>query len=287
VKPSPYIAATLLLAASAVRAQDAPAPDPQARPQDARPVPVLTREQTNHIFHVRQMEQMLTNAVKTGATSLATQLQIGNPGSLFATTDARTRGFDLEGYGVFFDVDVPAMLQSVLFTRQTLQDELDSLRQRIRLSNNEDAKRIAAYDVRRLERMLGIPPQPIPGINDGLTQPAPGIAVATNLTETGVALPAPPGAVPTLPRDTRSPDEMYTDAIRDKLIDTMLTFGGGLGIEDDQWLTVAARTTTAGPGQIDDSVSIFIRIKGADLTAFVQRKISRDEVIKRIEIKIG
>jgi hypothetical protein len=257
-----------------VQAQDAPAPDPQARPQDARPAPVLTREQIDHIFHVRQMEQMLTNAVKAGATSLANQLQIAQPASLFATTDARTRGFDLEGYGVFFDVDVPAMLQSVLWTRQELQDQLDSLRQRIRLSNNEDAKRIAVYDVRRLERMLGIPPQPIPGINDG---PPPGIVVATIET----------GAVPTLPRDTRSPDEMYTDAIKDKLIDMMLTFGGGLGIEDDQWLTVAARTTTAAPGQIDDSVSIFIRVKGADLTAFVQRKITREEMIKRIEIKIG
>jgi hypothetical protein len=293
------IAAALLLAAPAARAQEPQTSEPRtAKPQDARPAAAaassLTREQIDHIYHVRQMEQTLTQAVRTGVNSVAAQLQIAQPASLFATTDARTRGFDLEGYGVFFDVDVPAMMQSVLYLRQQMVDDLDTWRQRFRTTQNEDARRIALSQVRRLEAMLGVPPQI--GFPDAPQAAPQGLAVAA--TTEAIMPPsvtgAPPSAatppatpVPSLPRDPRSADEIYTDAIKNKVIDAILTFGGGLGVEDDQWLTVAARTTTAAPGQIDDSVSIFIRIKGADLTAFVQRKITKEEMIKRIEIKIG
>jgi hypothetical protein len=309
VKPTACLAAALLLAAPAARAQsvDPQAPEPQtAKPQDTRPAAppeaVLTRAQIDHIFHIRQMEQTLTNAVKAGATTVATQLQIQQPASLFATTDARTRGFDLEGYGVFFDIDVPAMMQSVLYARQVLVDELDTWRERARTTQNEDARRLALSQVRHLEATLGLPPQPVFAETH---QPPQGIAVAaTTDTVTSPVTPAaatvvpsakalsaspssPPVSVPPLPRDPRTADEIYTDAIKNKVIDTILTFGGGLDIDDAQWLIVAARTTTAAPGQIDDSVSVFIRIKGADLNAFVQKKITREEVLTRIQIKEG
>ena len=51
---------------------------------------------------------------------------------------------------------------------------------------------------------------------------------------------------------------------------------------------MAARATTQPiPNQLDDSSSIVIRVKGADLTAFLTGKLSRDAVLKKIEIKEG
>ena len=79
-----------------------------------------------------------------------------------------------------------------------------------------------------------------------------------------------------------------TDVIKNALIDAMLSFGPVLRLGDDEWLTVAARATTpALSNQLDDSSSILIRVKGADLTAFIAGKLSRESVLKKIEIKEG
>jgi hypothetical protein len=81
---------------------------------------------------------------------------------------------------------------------------------------------------------------------------------------------------------------MYTEVIKNALIEAMLSFGPTLRLGDDEWLTVAARASTpAVANQLDDSSSLVIRIKGADLTAFLTGKLSREEVQKRVEIKEG
>jgi hypothetical protein len=91
-----------------------------------------------------------------------------------------------------------------------------------------------------------------------------------------------------LPVDPRDPNERYTDAIKEKLIDAMLAYGTALRLDDQEWLVIAARATSdIMPGQLDDAASILLRIKGEDLNAHATKKITREEVIKRIEIKIG
>lgn len=90
------------------------------------------------------------------------------------------------------------------------------------------------------------------------------------------------------PPNPRSPDELYTDTIKEALIDAMLSYGNALQLGDEEWLTIAARATGQGtPGQLDDASSIVIRVKGSDLSAFLKQKISREEVMKKIEIKEG
>ena len=64
-------------------------------------------------------KRVLTLAVKSGADKLALQMRASEPGSLFVIDTGRTRGFDLQGYGVFFDVDVPMMKQSVLWSTRS------------------------------------------------------------------------------------------------------------------------------------------------------------------------
>jgi hypothetical protein len=262
----------------------ATAPRPGAQTQGG--VPNLQR-----IYHIRQLEAMLTNAVKAGANSLAGQLKVSEPTSLFVTGNARTRGFELEGYGVFFDVDVPTMMQSVAWSTQMLQQQqyLDFLQRSLADPGLDDTRRrMASIEMQRVQRAMAngqiaqIPVMP-PGAPAVTQSAAQGIAVAQTTDAPAALVPA-----ATMP-DPRTPDELYTDAIKGALIDAMLSYGNALQLGDDEWLTIAARATNQRPaGQgIDDSSSILIRVKGSDLSAFLKGKMSREDVLKKIEIKEG
>jgi len=266
--------------ASAAPAVIAQAPPAGQTPPGATP---LTRERIQRIYLIRQLESVLTNAVKTGAASLANQLKLADPTSLFVTGSARSRGFELDGYGVIFDVDVPLMMQSVLWSAQMLQrqQEMDQLRDTINdPRTTEGMRQFARNELRRIERMMN-PQQAMP-LPPTMAQPVAQGMVAAQTTDVSSA-----PTVASLP-DPRTPDEMYTDVIKNALIDAMLNFGPALRLGDDEWLTVAARATTqAIPNQLDDSSSIVIRVKGADLQAFLTGKMSREDVLKKIEIKEG
>jgi hypothetical protein len=279
------------------RRPDAPQPPvlpdmqqgPPPSPRSPAPVVQMTPEQIQRIYHIRQLEGVLTNAVKAGASSLAYQMQVAEP-SLFVTTNARTRGFELDGYGVFFDVDVPAMLQSAVWAvqaRTEQQQYLDSLRATAADPKvNPATRRVAEFELRRVERMLGLQPSPLsPSL---AAPPSPGVVTAATTDAPAAAEARPAATVAPLP-DLRDPNERYTEAIKDKLIDVMLAYGTALRLEDQEWLVIAARATNGDtlPGQLDDAASILLRIKGEDLNAHAQKKLTREEVIKRIEIKIG
>ena len=69
------------------------------------------------------MEVLLTQALQNGAQDLARQLKMTDPNSMFVTGTGRARGFILDGHGIFFDVDVPEMRQSVVWSTQMLELE--------------------------------------------------------------------------------------------------------------------------------------------------------------------
>jgi hypothetical protein len=77
--------------------------------------------------------------------------------------------------------------------------------------------------------------------------------------------------------------------VRDALIDAMLDHGRGLDVAPNEWLQVAARRDDARPrlGPVDADVeTMSIRVRGADLTEFLGGKITREEAIKRIDVKM-
>jgi hypothetical protein len=283
-----FAAVAFVLAASGAQAQE-------TLPQTARPTQPpagspasMSPEKIQRIYLIRQYETVLTNAVKTGANSLANTMKLADPTSMFVAGNARARGFELDGYGIMFDVDVPTMLQSVVWSSQMLQrqQDIDKLNEIIADPRTpENTRRMAESERRRYDRMNQ---QALPGVPTPLAAVPQGLAVAQTTD-------APAGANATLREaaaapapDPRTPDEMYTDVIRGALIEAMLSFGPALRLADDEWLTVAARATAPGvSNQLDDSSSILIRIKGVDLTAFISGKISRDAVLKKIEIKEG
>jgi hypothetical protein len=59
-------------------------------------------------YNVQVMEAVLERAVRYAAGQMNRRLQTVSPDLLQLSGAARARGFRLPGYGVFFDVDVPA-----------------------------------------------------------------------------------------------------------------------------------------------------------------------------------
>ena len=70
------------------------------------------------------MEAVLSRAVLGGAEQLAEQLGNGSPNMSFFTGQARAHGFVLDGYGVFFHVEIPEMQQSLVMSVTTLERDL-------------------------------------------------------------------------------------------------------------------------------------------------------------------
>jgi hypothetical protein len=73
------------------------------------------------------------------------------------------------------------------------------------------------------------------------------------------------------------------------LMDAMLDHSTSLGIDDSEWLILAARRNDDRPRLApadSDANTIIIRVRGSDLSAFLARQISREEALKRIDVRI-
>jgi hypothetical protein len=252
---------------------------PPAPPAPATAIAVPHSETRQR--QVRMMEGVIVAAVRNGAEGLARQLQVSEPGSLIVTGTARARGFALDGYGVFFDVDVPQMKQSVAWsTMMLLRDARRQQLQQVLASNADpDMKRRARADLQRLEGSVGPIPLPPTGADASpVSQATPGRVAAQNLADT-------PG-VP-VPVDQSDPNQLYTESIKSALIDAMLNYSGPMDLGPDEWLTIAARDSDGPlmPGAVDDASTIVLRVKGSDVAAFLAKKITPEEARKRVQVK--
>ncbi len=227
------------------------------------------------------MEGNLTQAVRAGAQNVGRRLQRYEPSSLFVTSDARARGFVLEGYGVFFDVDVPTMRQSVVWTMRTLlqqrETEIATLRQYIANAPDGARRRDALVRLRQLEGSHDAAPAPV-------AQPAPpGMAAAATVNETTTVA----STTAVSEADLSDPNALYTDEVKGALIDAMLDFSTRLNIGANEWLTVAARDSEGPiiPNALDETTTIVLRVKGSDLLAFHTKQLSREEARKKVEVR--
>jgi hypothetical protein len=297
VKATSFIAAALLAAGPTVYAQEPAAAAqqvtyvlpvrfpvllPVAQAQPAPPATTAPRAGASRM-DIRQMETLLTNALQKGAQDLALRMQANEPGSRFVTGTGRARGFALEGYGVFFDVDVPGMKQSVVWSAEMLRQiqQAEALRQQIATLPDGLLRQFALRELAsQMNAVRGPQQQPA----------AQGLVRATDVSESTAATAPPPPAAggrvdPAV--DPRNPNELYTDAVKNALIDSMLNYSGFLKIGAEEWLTVAARDSEGPPipGQIDDASTIVISIKGSDLAAFQSNKLTLEEVKKKVVVK--
>jgi hypothetical protein len=242
-------------------------------------------------YQIGQMERVLEGAVEHGATVIRDRLQALMPADMLLAENARARGFRLDGYGIFFDVQVPSLEGTLPWSFRTLDQNslgldnaLQTLRAFIQASAANDVNLQQA--LKRIE--LQMPPSVPP--SDAVATPVSGSAGTTNsvATPTGGTSAS---ATPAASQDDilSNPNEAYRTAIRSALIDAMLEHSRGLSLGPNDWLTVAARGTDNRPslGPADNSgQTVMLNIRGGDLTAFLGGQISRDEALKRVEVRV-
>jgi len=97
-----------------------------------------------------------------------------------------------------------------------------------------------------------------------------------------------PQGAPAVQRAVDNPNEVWTEEVKTALMEAMLESSGPLAIADDEWLTVAAKDNVPRdplvPGDTVDLSTITFRVKGSDLAAFHSKRLTLDEVRKRVEI---
>ena len=65
---------------------------------------------------ISMMEGVLERAVLNGADNLLRQVDTVMPDAAMLTGAPQVRGFRLDGHGIFFDVEVPALQMSIAWT---------------------------------------------------------------------------------------------------------------------------------------------------------------------------
>jgi hypothetical protein len=254
-------------------------------------------------YQISVMEGALERAVQLGAQRLSKQVQAVSSDMLFIATAARAKGFWLETYGVFFDVDVPAMRHSMAWTFRTLdrggqklQSDINTLKRNLQFVRDPQAHRDMEAAIQRMERLVG-PPMLPPGADPGagLPPPAPANVVQTGTVTASAAIATSAAAPDAMPREPTTsnvvlddPGLAYTTEVKIALVDAMLDYGTSIPIAENEWLTIAARDNNdsrIGGDDPYDVTTIVLRVKGADLAAFKSGRITRDEAVKRVSIK--
>jgi len=218
---------------------------------------------------IQTMEGVLTRAVRSGAEDLARRMQSRDPSLMLFTGQARARGFVLEGYGVFFDVEIPALRPTVVWAARTLEREqsisnaIDSLARALAAMPEGQTRARAEQALKHVQQLNPAPVQRPQGMpQSGAVQSA-----------------------ATQPVD--DPHTSYTEAVKNALIDAMLDYSLPMDLGADEWLTVAARDSEGPltPDEIYDASTILIRVKGSDLATFAADRSKRAEVRGRVQVR--
>ncbi len=255
--------ATLTLAAGTAHAQ-APAPAPLGAQQ--------IRQLKELRYQIGQVERLLEGAVEHGATVMRDRLRVVLPADMLLTEEARARGFRLDGYGVFFDVEVPSLEGPLPWSFQTLdqsnlgiQSALQTLRSFVEDAGAKDQN--VQQALKRVE--LQVTPM-------GVTAVSASTGASAQLEER-------------VPRSQEQANQSYRETITSALVDAMLEHSRGLGVGPTEWLTVAARGSDDRPRlnpADSESQTWLISIRGADLMAFLGGQVSRDDAVKRVEVRV-
>jgi len=254
--------------------------------------PALDQSQLRHQIYL--MEGALARAVTAGAVRLNQEFRSVMPDMIVVAGESNARGFHLAEYGVFFDVEVPVLRQSMMWSLRAMLDQDDqgaaealaSLRAVVATTSGPE-RGPAENALRRLEaqlRPLGVARRSDVG----------GLQAAARTTGT----PASAQSVPSAPRKAiksellDDPNKAYTDAVVQALIDAMVDFSLPMvsSLQPDEYLTVAARDNErrdllAPPNPYEQVSTFTLRIKAADLAAYRAGKIDRDDARKRVQVQ--
>jgi hypothetical protein len=223
---------------------------------------------------IRMIEGVLVQAVRLGAAEVSKEMQRFEPAGVTVLTGVpRARGFLLDGYGVFFDVEIPDMNQSVIWSMMNMQRDrqlgnaFDSLLAAIDTMPDGPNRRQAQAALQQVTKTVG-PAAPTRGPQG--QAPAPGQVGA---------------ATATIPPD---PDRLYSEAVKSALVEAMLGYSVQMDLGADEWLTVAARASEGPvPSQagLSELITIVLRVKGSDLSIYHADPTKRDEIRQRVKVE--
>jgi hypothetical protein len=216
-------------------------------------------EQIKQRQRISLMEGVLERAVANGADNLLRMVKNVMPDVPMLTGAPAVRGFRLDGYGVFFDVEVPALRLPLAWTLRYVVD------------GNRLAVNTALAQLRAM--VLQQPPQERARLE----------VLVRQMEERNT----PESTSQVDPAVVRDPNEAYTRAVKEALVDAMLESSGPLNLGPDEWLTVAARDNVPNdplvPGDSTDLKSVIFKIKGGDLAAFRSGQITLDQARSRVK----
>lgn len=243
----------------------------EARPQSA---PAADREPSR--LQMGVMEDAFQRGVEVahGRAVEAMQEAAGMPALFSFEGNTRARGFRLEGYGVFFDVDLPPIPRSVewsfrvLDTGAMLQPDIEQLQRQLAQINDPRVTRALAPILKSMQSKVSA-----------------GSSIAGASGSSGNA----PGVRPTLVGEGTSPTDPfrgYVNELKRTLVQIMLEYGPSIRLGAEDWLHVAAREMAPRlmPGNPTEA-TITLRIKAGDLAALKAGRLTHEDAIRRVDVK--
>ena len=254
-------------------------------------------EQVRSRQKIFMMEGVLERAVQLGVENLRRRVRAVMPDdALLQGSAPQVRGFRLDGYGVFFDVEVPSLRRSLAWSLRTMNENAavlgrDLAAMRAFVQAISDPRARAEFDriLQRVQRQIG----PAGALERTSTQSAPASAAqslpvaASTAGSVQTTESAQPSQPPQLDATLTDPSQAYTDEVKASLIDAMIENSGALVLEANEWLSVAARDNAPSdpfmPGG-QDATTLVIRIKGDDLNAFRAGCLTLEQVRTRVQV---
>jgi hypothetical protein len=234
-----------------------------------------SRDEQRRRNQIRLMEGVLVQAVRLGAEEVSTVMERFEPAGVTVLSGIpRARGFVLDGFGVFFDVEIPDMNQSVIWSMMNVQRDrqvgnaLDSLRSALETMPDGPNRQQAQTALQQVTKTVGpaMPPRGPQG------QPAP-VPVPGQIS----------AATATMP----DPNVLYSESVKGALVEAMLDYSLQMNLGPEEWLTVAARASE-GPmpsAGLSDLITIILRVKGSDLAVYHGDPARRDEIRQRVKVE--
>ena len=261
-----------------------------ASPAAAQPA---TARADNLRHQIYLMEGALARAVNFGAATLNQEIRAVMPDMLVLAGESTARGFHLDGYGVFFDVEVPVLRQSMMWSLRTMLDQ---------------DQQGATEALTALRRVVATHVGPGAGVGgSGATaarSPDQPVRQRSNADPDGAAAGVvnaagdPPAVAPDAARPRvnplllNDPNKAYTEAVVKALIDAMVDYSLPMvtSMQAGEVLTVAARDNErrdllAPPNPYEEVSTVMLSIKGSDLAEYRAGKIDRDEARKRVQVQ--
>ena len=207
------------------------------RPQTTRRIDPVRESR----YQIGVMERVLEDAVEHGFNNWRERWQAVLPAQTMLLDNARVRGYRLDDYGVFFDVDVPSLETTWFSLLRTLDQNglgLDNALKTVKAHVEASGDANLEQALKRIELQVGPPAGFAPA------PPGPGVLARAGSPALPVAAAASDPAVDPILND---PEDAYRVEVIHSLSDAMLDHGGPLQIGENEVLTIAARRNEVRP----------------------------------------